>query len=1003
MDTNFVAKISAIMNDFNRTIRKAQRMAKTAIPDEITTEVTANINRFQRGILRAKSMAQRWREHSVDIDGDSNQLLAVVARTKAKLAAWRKHTVKLDFDTSGMSKLKIAQRVTENIVSEYQSKMDRLATSIRTFGTVFSQQIKGVMIASVQALIPVIAGLVPALFAVLNAMKVLSGGVIGLAGAFAVAGVGAIGFRAMAISAIKMLEDGLIEASDATLGYKDSLEELKTTWQSIVKQNASNIFYAMEAGIRTVSSALDQMRPFLSGVSSLVELNARKMYDWVNNSNTAKKAFQALNTTGVQIFADLLNTAGRFGDGIVNVFTQFMPLFKWVSQGLQNMAIDFQNWANSVSGQNAIKKFIEYTKTNLPKIGQIFGNVFGAIGNLMGAFAQNSAGIFDWLVQLTSKFKAWSEQVGKSEGFKKFVDYVEQNGPVIMKLIGDIVRVLVAFGTAMAPIASKLLSFIGAIAEFIAKLFEAHPNVAKFLGVLGILGGVFWALMAPIIAVGTVLSNVFGVTILQLIGKIVRFARSTTIMTTAMKLIKGAFSLLMSPIANLTKLMPALSGAFAALTGPVGIIIGVIVALVGAVIYLWNTNEDFRNFITEAWNGIFDAISGAISSVMDWLSQLWQSIQATLQPIMPVLQTLGEIFNKVLGVVVMAVINQVITAFQLLWTSIQIVFQTIGTIISVAIQYWVGMFTAVIQFLSGDFSGAWETIQNTIGGILDTIWNHIKGVWDTVLSFLSSIMSRIFSMMGTSWSQIWSTISNKVSKIWSTITSKFGALVGAIAGFVARWVARVVSGMIQMVAQAVSGMARFVNAIVIGFVRFVAAIARGVLGGVNKARSFVGQFLSVGKDLIGGLIRGIINKAKELAQAAWNAAKGALNAAKRALDSHSPSREFMKLGNDSMAGMAIGINQYAIKAARASEAAANKVMDAFNLDFSNGLSTDLINGLGGSVVSDVDAHMSSDVRHSMAENNRPIVNVTVKNEGDIEMIKSRIETLNGRDSIIGLS
>ena len=40
------------------------------------------------------------------------------------------------------------------------------------------------------------------------------------------------------------------------------------------------------------------------------------------------------------------------------------------------------------------------------------------IGNLMKAFAQNSSNIFDWLVKMTAKFREWSEQVGKSEGFK---------------------------------------------------------------------------------------------------------------------------------------------------------------------------------------------------------------------------------------------------------------------------------------------------------------------------------------------------------------------------------------------------------------------------------------------------------------------------------------------------------------------------------------------------------------------------------------------------------
>ncbi|WP_460918265.1 hypothetical protein, partial [Staphylococcus aureus] len=81
--------------------------------------------------------------------------------------------------------------------------------------------------------------------------------------------------------------------------------------------------------------------------------------------------------------------AGRFVDGLVNLFTQLMPLFKFVSQGLQHMSIAFPNWATSVAGQTAITAFIDYTTTNFPYIGQILGNVFAVIGNLLIAFAQN--------------------------------------------------------------------------------------------------------------------------------------------------------------------------------------------------------------------------------------------------------------------------------------------------------------------------------------------------------------------------------------------------------------------------------------------------------------------------------------------------------------------------------------------------------------------------------------------------------------------------------------
>ena len=77
------------------------------------------------------------------------------------LAGWRKHTVKLDFDTTGMSKMQVALTAGKRALDQYQSTMDGIASNIRTFGTIFAQQVKGLMIASIQALIPVIAGLVP--------------------------------------------------------------------------------------------------------------------------------------------------------------------------------------------------------------------------------------------------------------------------------------------------------------------------------------------------------------------------------------------------------------------------------------------------------------------------------------------------------------------------------------------------------------------------------------------------------------------------------------------------------------------------------------------------------------------------------------------------------------------------------------------------------------------------------------------------------------------------
>lgn len=926
MEKNFLARVTAIISDFKRNMRTAQRMAKTDIPDEIKTEVTANIRDYQRELTRAKSMAQRWRGHSVklfmktdeykanlerakaqverfkqhkvDLKLSNTELMAKYNATKATVEAWRKHVVKLDLDANpakmavkgfkedlidlsrhsfdvDSSRWKLGNKFTKefnevegavkrsfgrigqimrkevngtsdiwgklnNSLKDYGEKMDALATKIRTFGTIFAQQVKGLMIASIQALIPVIAGLVPAIMAVLNAVGVLGGGVIGLAGAFSVAGVGAVGFGAMAITALKMVKDGTLAVTKEVQNFRDASDQLKTTWQGIVKENQASIFNAMSAGIRGVTSAMSQLKPFLSEVSMLVEANARKFEDWVKHSETAKKAFEALNSIGGAIFGDLLNAAGRFGDGLVNIFTQLMPLFKFVSQGLQNMSIAFQNWANSVAGQNDIKAFIDYTTTNLPKIGQIFGNVFAGIGNLMIAFAQNSSNIFDWLVKLTSQFRAWSEQVGQSQGFKDFISYVQENGPTIMQLIGNIIKALVAFGTAMAPIASKLLDFITNLAGFIAKLFETHPAIAQVAGVMGILGGVFWALMAPIIAISSVLTNVFGLSLFSVVKKILSFIRTSSLVTGAME---------------------ALTGVFGTISAPILAVIAVIGAFIGVLVYLWKTNENFRNTITEAWNGVKTAVSGAIQGVVGWLTELWGKIQSTLQPIMPILQVLGQIFMQVLGVLVIGIITNVMNIIQGLWTLITIAFQAIGTVISVAVQIIVGLFTALIQLLTGDFSGAWETIKTTVTNVLDTIWQYMQSVWESIIGFLTGVMNRTLSMFGTSWSQIWSTITNFVSSIWNSVTSWFSRVASSVAEKMGQALNFIITKGSEWVSNIWNTVTSFASKVADGFKRVVSNVGDGMKNALDKIKSFFSDFLNAGAELIGKVAEGVANAA----------------------------------------------------------------------------------------------------------------------------------------------
>ncbi|RIM77910.1 terminase, partial [Staphylococcus xylosus] len=389
MESNFVAKIYAVIRNFERNIRKAQRLAKTSVPNEINVDVTADLRKLQKKLTRAKgilttipprkeidivakvkkaqynikkvtqNLYRLPNNRNINVDTRITKALIKFKKITQSLRIMpKKKTIKIDADTTSTSKLQRAFRNVETQVNHFKNNVDRLAGDIKSFGIVFSQTFKGIMLTSIQALIPIIAGLVPVLFAVLNAIKVLTGGVVAFAGAGAVAFGGFVAYAGMAITAIKMLEDGTIEASSATKKYQTALESVKNTWKDIVKQNANAIFESMANGLNTVESAMKSLTPFLKGVADGVNVASKKMLEWAENSKVAQKFFKMMNTTGVSVFNKLLSALGRFGDAIINVFTQLAPLFQWSANWFDRLGQSFQKWANSANGQNSIKQFI---------------------------------------------------------------------------------------------------------------------------------------------------------------------------------------------------------------------------------------------------------------------------------------------------------------------------------------------------------------------------------------------------------------------------------------------------------------------------------------------------------------------------------------------------------------------------------------------------------------------------------------------------------------------
>ncbi|HCU8973406.1 TPA: hypothetical protein OVH61_002125 [Staphylococcus aureus] len=1014
--------INADNSKFNRVLKVSKaslealnRSKAKAIIDVDNGVANSKIKRTKEEL---KSIPNKTRSR---LDVDTGLSIPTIYAFKKSLDALpNKKTTKVDVDTNGLKKA-YAYIIKAN--DNFQRQMGNLANMFRVFGTVGSNMVGGLLTSSFSILIPVIASVVPVVFALLNAIKVLTGGVLALGGAVAIAGAGFVAFGAMAISAIKMLSDGTLQASSATNEYKKALDGVKSAWTDIIKQNQSAIFTTLANGLNTVKTAMQSLQPFFSGISRGMEEASQSVLKWAQNSGVASRFFNMMNTTGVSVFNKLLSAAGGFGDGLVNVFTQLAPLFQWSADWLDRLGQSFSNWANSAAGENSITHFIEYTKTNLPIIGNIFKNVFAGINNLMNAFSGSSTGIFQSLEQMTAKFREWSEQVGQSQGFKDFVSYIQTNGPLIMQLIGNIARGLVAFATAMAPIASAVLRVAVAITGWIANLFEAHPATAQLVGIIITLVGAFRFLIAPILAV----MDFLGPLAARLVALVSRFgwvktgalllSRAMTLLKGPIKLVTAIFQLLFGKIGLIRNAITGLVTVFGILGGPITIVIGVIAALIAIFVLLWNKNEGFRNFIINAWNAIktfmvtvwnvlktvasvvwnaiLKAITTAVSNVYNFIMIIWNQIVAYLQGLWNGIIAIATTVWNLLVTIITTVFTTIMTIVMTIWTAIWTFLSTIwNTIITIATTIWNLLVTVITTVFTTIMTIA-MTIWNAIWTFLQTLWNTIvtvaTKVWNAITTTISTALQAAWSFISNIWNTIWSFLSGILTTIWNKVVSIFTQVVSTISDKMSQaWNFIVTKGM-QWVSTITSTLINFVNRVVQGFVNVVNKVSQGMTNAVNKVKSFVDDFVSAGVDMIRGLMRGIGNMARDLAEKAASVAKGALNAAKRALGIHSPSREFMDVGMYSMLGFVKGIDNHSSKVIRNVSNVADKVVDAFQPT----LNAPDISSITGNL-SNLGGNINAQVQHTHSIETSPNMK-TVKVEFDVNN-DALTSIVNGRNA-----
>lgn len=753
---------------------------------------------------------------------------------------------------------------------------DRIATTLRSLGEITQGVVGEIMATQFANLIPIMGSVVSAGAGIGGMLTSLAGGAIGLGGAFGI-GMGAINaFAGQATYALKKLEDGELALTNETRRYQSVLSSLKNEWEGLIAQNQAKIFNTLSNGINIARTSLSNLNPFLTRTAGQIEGMSGKMLDWVKTSSNAKTAFNILNTQGTQAFGYLLQGAYHFVDGTTAVFNKLSPLFVWASQGFENMALSFRKWANSVEGSKAINGFVEYTKTNLPIVGRIFGNVFAGLFNLFSAFSGHSHNVLLGIESVTEGFRKWSEELKRSDGFKQFVEYLETNGPKVWQLIKNITGVLWGLVKGMAPVASVTLSITNAITGWMASMVNTHPMIGKILGSTVALTGAILLLLKPIFLVKGALSGMRGALLAvtgaeKLLGAQGAFATlgmkrqaiQAKITTAATK----AWALVTKAAALATK---GLGLALRFMTGPIGIIITIVGALTAAIIYLWKNNETFRNFVINAWNAIKNSAVAVFGFIKPYIINIWNAIKNSTIAIWNILKNAAKVTWNAIKFAVQHPIQALKNIISSIWNFIKTnslkTWSLIKTGILTIAKSLVSLVRASFNGLKSFFSSIWNFIKNISLKTWSAIKNGVLKIIRSLVNGAKTVISGLKKFVSTTWNAIksisiktWNAIKNGVVKAIRSMSNGVKKIVGALKAWMSKaW-----------------------NAIKNTTVKLAKGLSSGVKNTFNNLSKVTRSIFNKLKKFMSNVWRSIKNTTVKFAKSLWSGVKSTWNSLSR--------------------------------------------------------------------------------------------------------------------------
>ena len=676
---------------------------------------------------------------------------------------------------------------------------------------------------------------------------------------------GSISFDDFNKKVMELNQNGFGKYASFAQQAKDATQGIGTAMENVKNRVAKAVQKVIEAvGVENIAGAINGFSSQFGKVGDAAASMVTGVKGWFGK---AAQAAQPLVSIWKSDFGQLgmylkglAANAQAFGGSLLDVVTNGGGLQNFLT-GLNNIISPLVNW------------WIALTR-----------NVSIFIGTL-----SDSGGVQAFLASLSELWKGLTQLgQGLSDAVTGFLA-VGQNGGVaasIGQLVGD------AFNAA-APFVEKLASTLQSLGDWAIGNGDAIRTI-----IAGIAGGFAAFKTASLISAAV----------------------------TALKSFDAAAKIAAAGQWVLNAAMNA---------NPIVLVVTAIAALVSALVWFFTQTETgrkawaaFTSFLSSAWQSVVSFVTGlgqnianfftqtipnAIQSVIQWFQQLPSAIGTALSNLITSIGTWAVSFGQ-----------SALQAGQQFVSNIANFLTNLPATIAYWLAYGITFVVLWAAQLGSQALSAGQQFLTNLGTFLmqlpGNIWNWLTSTVASVASWAAQMGANALS----AGSQFLSNVGTFISQLPSNVGSWLSGAISAAASFVGQMASNAVnagSRFLSSIGSYISQVPGRIGAGLSGAISAVGSFASSMASGalragqqflsnlVNTLASIPGRMVSIGSQIVQGIINGITGSIGQVGSAILGGVKDAIADVKNMLGIHSPSRLFRdQIGRNIGLGIAQGIS-----------------------------------------------------------------------------------------------